>query len=73
MAERVADYPCPPLLEPAPRELRIVFAGETIARTAHGWRVKETFPAQRRCQKGSKRLEWSAFPRKEADPECRRS
>jgi len=40
--ESVWDYPRPPRLEPTPRRIRIVFAGETIADTRRAWRVLET-------------------------------
>jgi uncharacterized protein (DUF427 family) len=40
--ESVWDYPRPPRLEPAAATLRIVFAGQEIARTDAGFRVLET-------------------------------
>lgn len=40
--ESVWDYPRPPRLEPAPRRLRVVFAGVAIADTLRGYRVLET-------------------------------
>ena len=40
--ESVWDYPRPPRLEHVPQEIRIVFAGTTIARTQTAWRVLET-------------------------------
>ena len=40
--ESVWDYPRPPRLEPTPRRIRIVFAGEIIADTRRAWRVLET-------------------------------
>lgn len=40
--ESVWDYPRPPRLEPVAERLRVVFAGETIAETTHGFRVLET-------------------------------
>ncbi len=36
------DYPRPPRLEPTPRRIRIVVAGETIVDTTDAWRVLET-------------------------------
>ena len=41
--EIVADYPRPPRLEPARRQVRIVFAGQTILDTDAAWRVLETY------------------------------
>jgi len=40
--ESVWDYPRPPRLERVPERLRVVFAGETVADTLHGWRLLET-------------------------------
>ena len=40
--ESVWDYPRPPLIEPTPRRLRVVFGGQTIADTTRGYRVCET-------------------------------
>lgn len=40
--ESVWDYPRPPDVERARKVLRVVFAGEVIAETAHGLRVLET-------------------------------
>lgn len=40
--EDVWQYPRPPALQPVTRELRIDFAGRTIARTLAGYRVLET-------------------------------
>ena len=40
--ENVWDYPRPPRLEPVPQEIRIVFAGRTIALTRDAKRVLET-------------------------------
>lgn len=40
--ESVWDYPRPPALEPTPRRIRIVVAGETIVDTTAAWRVLET-------------------------------
>jgi uncharacterized protein (DUF427 family) len=40
--ESVWDYPRPPALEPTPRRIRIVVAGETIVDTTSAWRVLET-------------------------------
>jgi uncharacterized protein (DUF427 family) len=40
--ESVWDYPRPPTLEPTPRRIRIVVAGETIVDTTSAWRVLET-------------------------------
>jgi len=40
--ESVWDYPRPPLLEKVSDTLRVVFAGETVARTGQGFRVLET-------------------------------
>ena len=40
--ESVWDYPRPPRLEPVADEIRIAFAGRTIARTGAAWRVLET-------------------------------
>lgn len=40
--EDVWDYPRPPRLEPVGSELRVVFAGETIAQTTSAYRVLET-------------------------------
>jgi uncharacterized protein (DUF427 family) len=42
LPESVWDYPRPPLVEPSPRDLRVVFAGATIAATRHSLRVLET-------------------------------
>ena len=41
-AEDVWRYPRPPALQPVPQDLRIVFAGVTIALTKAGYRVLET-------------------------------
>jgi len=40
--ESVWDYPRPPRVEPTDKHLRVVFNGETIAETAHAFRVLET-------------------------------
>lgn len=40
--ESVWDYPRPPRLEKVSAPLRVVFAGETVALTDHGYRVLET-------------------------------
>jgi len=40
--ESVWDYPRPPRLEQVSDELRVTFAGETVAQTNHGYRVLET-------------------------------
>lgn len=40
--ESVWDYPRPPRLEPVDAQLRVEFAGETVATTARGHRVLET-------------------------------
>jgi uncharacterized protein (DUF427 family) len=40
--ESVWDYPRPPRLEKVSEALRVVFAGETVAHTEHGFRVLET-------------------------------
>lgn len=40
--ESVWDYPRPPRLEPVPETLRVIFAGEEVARTTRGYRVLET-------------------------------
>jgi len=40
--EWVWDYPRPPRLEPVAQRLQVVFAGELIADTVHGYRVLET-------------------------------
>ena len=40
--ESVWDYPRPPRLEPVVDTLKVLFAGETIAETRHGYRVLET-------------------------------
>lgn len=40
--EDVWRYPRPPALEPVPQELRIVFAGVTVAMTTAAFRVLET-------------------------------
>lgn len=40
--ESVWDYPRPPAVERARKVLRVVFAGEVVAETAHGLRVLET-------------------------------
>lgn len=40
--ESVWDYPRPPLLEPTPKRLTIVFAGTVIAETTSAYRVLET-------------------------------
>jgi uncharacterized protein (DUF427 family) len=42
-AERVCDYPRPPRIETVSRQVRILFAGETIADTRAALRVLETF------------------------------
>ena len=39
------DYPRPPALEPVAHELRVIFGGQEIARTARGFRVLETHHA----------------------------
>jgi len=40
--ESVWDYPRPPAIERARKVLRVGFAGEVVAETAHGMRVLET-------------------------------
>jgi uncharacterized protein (DUF427 family) len=40
--ESVWSYPRPPRLEETPKELRVVFAGEEVARTTRALRVLET-------------------------------
>lgn len=40
--ESVWDYPRPPRLEPVTDTLKVLFAGETVAETRHGYRVLET-------------------------------
>jgi uncharacterized protein (DUF427 family) len=40
--EDVWTYPRPPALQPVAKEIRIVFAGETISATHAAWRVLET-------------------------------
>ena len=40
--ESVWDYPRPPRLEPEPRVIRVVFAGQEVATTSAAWRVLET-------------------------------
>ena len=40
--ESVWDYPRPPKLEPSGKHLKIIFGGEVIAETTHGFRVLET-------------------------------
>ncbi len=40
--ESVWDYPRPPRLEPSPKLIKIVFAGQILAETAHAFRVLET-------------------------------
>jgi len=40
--ENVWDYPRPPALEPVAKQLKINFAGITIAQTNAGYRVLET-------------------------------
>jgi uncharacterized protein (DUF427 family) len=40
--ESVWDYPRPPRVEPASKDLRVEFAGEVIAETSRGLRVLET-------------------------------
>ena len=40
--ESVWDFPRPPRLETVSDTLRVVFAGETVAHTEHGFRVLET-------------------------------
>lgn len=40
--ESVWDYPRPPRLDPVAKRLRVLFGGETIADTRHGFRVLET-------------------------------
>ena len=42
ITESVWDYPRPPRLEPSPRHLRIVHAGEVIADTTRALRILET-------------------------------
>jgi uncharacterized protein (DUF427 family) len=42
MAESVWDYPRPPKLEPAPREVTVVHQGVEIARTTGAFRILET-------------------------------
>ena len=40
--ESVWDYPRPPRLEPTPRHLRVLYAGNPIADTTRGLRILET-------------------------------
>ena len=40
--ESVWDYPRPPVLEPTPRRIRVVFNGVTIADSTRAYRVLET-------------------------------
>lgn len=40
--ESVWDYPRPPRLEPVRATIRVVFAGQTVARSTRGMRVLET-------------------------------
>ena len=40
--ESVWDYPRPPIIEPVPVRLQVLFAGAPLAETAHGLRVLET-------------------------------
>jgi uncharacterized protein (DUF427 family) len=40
--ESVWEYPRPPRLEPSPRHIQIIFAGQTIADTRRAYRVLET-------------------------------
>ena len=40
--ESVWDYPRPPRLEPSSRHIQVIFHGQVIADTRHGWRVVET-------------------------------
>jgi len=41
-SENVWDYPRPPRIEPSERDVRIEFAGETVAETSAALRVLET-------------------------------
>lgn len=43
--ETVQDYPRPPVLEPVPQEVQVVFGGQEIVRTARALRVLETHHA----------------------------
>lgn len=43
--ENVQDYPRPPALVPVPQEVRVVFAGQTIAASTGALRVLETHHA----------------------------
>ncbi|MHB1016526.1 MAG: DUF427 domain-containing protein [Coriobacteriia bacterium] len=40
--ESVWDYPRPPLVQPTPKRIEVVFGGEVIAETTHSLRVLET-------------------------------
>lgn len=40
--ENVQSYPRPPIVEPVPQRIRILFAGETIVNTVRAFRVLET-------------------------------
>jgi uncharacterized protein (DUF427 family) len=40
--ESVWDYPRPPALEPAPQQVRVIFAGRIIAASSRAYRVLET-------------------------------
>ena len=40
--ESVWDYPCPPVVEPTRRRLRVEYAGIVVAETVRGLRVLET-------------------------------
>ncbi|SRR6056297_3188417 len=57
--ESVWDYPRPPALEKVRRKLRIVHAGQVIARTDNGYRVLETsHPPVYYFPPGDCRLDW---------------
>lgn len=40
--ESVWDYPRPPLVQPTPKHIEVVFGGDVIAETTHALRVLET-------------------------------
>jgi uncharacterized protein (DUF427 family) len=76
MAERVADYPRPPRLEPSARLVRIRLGGEWVAETRAAFRVLETFhppswylppdafrPGALRPASGSSFCEWKGVAR----------
>ncbi|MDJ0640587.1 MAG: DUF427 domain-containing protein [Paracoccaceae bacterium] len=43
--ENVQDYPRPPVLEPVPQRLCVIFSGKTVAESTHGLRILETHHA----------------------------